>query len=170
MDYYNVGTIINTQGLQGEVRVFPVTDFPEERFKKGAQLALFDRQDQFVDQLEVRAARSQKNYYIVKFAGLTDINQVEKYKNFTLKVAKEHLSALTEGEFYYHDIIGLDVRADGELIGRVAEILQPGANDVWVVKRAGRKDLLLPYINSVMLNINLVENFVEVAIPDGLED
>lgn len=170
--FYRVGVIVNTQGLQGEVRVKSFTDFPEERFKKGSILALFDTAGEFVENLKVTRARASKNLWIVKFAGFEHIDQVEKFRDYTLKVAEENLSDLDENEFYYHDIIGLDVYdvAAAEKIGVISEILQPGANDVWVVKREGKPDLLLPYIPGVVLSVDLAEKRVNVEIPEGLDD
>ena len=111
-----------------------------------------------------------KNFDIIKFKGMYHINDIEKYRDFTLKVAEEDLSDLDEGEFYYHEIIGLNVYEQDILIGTIKEILQPGANDVWVVKRKGKRDLLLPYIPPVVLNIDLENSRVDVEIPEGLDD
>ena len=136
MTYYNVGKIVNTQGLQGELRVLSVTDFAD----------------------------------IVKFKGLYHINDVEKYKGCSLKIAEENLTDLDDWEFYYHEIIGLDVYEGDTLIGQVKEILQPGANDVWVVKRKGKKDLLLPYIPPVVLDVDVAAGRIEVELMEGLDD
>ncbi|MCL2677081.1 MAG: ribosome maturation factor RimM [Streptococcaceae bacterium] len=168
--FYNVGTIVNTQGLQGEVRVIAVTDFAEERFAKGSVLSLFDKENHFIEELKVKSSRKQKNFYIVKFEGLYHINQVEKFKSYTLKIAEENLSDLSEDEFYYHEIIGLEVYENDRLIGQISEILQPGANDVWVVKRKGKRDLLLPYIPSVVLKVDVLHSRIDVEIMDGLDD
>ena len=169
MDYYKVGTIVNTQGLQGEVRIISVTDFSEERYQKNAELALFDKADNFVRTLKIKTHRKQKNFDIVKFDGLYSINDVEKFRDFSLKVAAENRAELdSEDEFYYDDIIGLDVF--GTKIGTVSEILQPGANDVWVIKRQGKKDLLLPFIDDVILSVDIAGNQVTVEIPEGLDD
>ena len=148
MTYYNVGKIVNTQGLQGELRVLSVTDFADERFKKKSVLALFDDKDNYI----------------------MDINDVEKYKGCSLKIAEENLTDLDDGEFYYHEIIGLDVYEGNTLIGQVKEILQPGANDVWVVKRKGKKDLLLPYIPPVVLDVDVAAGRIEVELMEGLDD
>jgi len=158
MNYFNVGKIVNTQGLQGEMRVLSVTDFADERFKKGAELALFDEKDQFVQTVTIA------------FKDMYHINAIEKFKGFSLKVAEEDLTDLEDGEFYYHEIIGLDVYENDQLIGQIKEILQPGANDVWVVKRKGKRDLLLPYIPPVVLNIDIPGNRVDVDILEGLDD
>ena len=170
MNYFNVGKIVNTQGLQGEMRVLSVTDFAEERFKKGNTLALFDKKDQFVMAVEIASHRKVKNFDIIKFKGMYHINDIEKFRDFTLKVREEDLTDLEDGEFYYHEIIGLEVYENDVLLGRIKEILQPGANDVWVVKRKGKRDLLLPYIPPVVLGIDIVQGRVDVEIPEGLDD
>ncbi|CAM3021674.1 16S rRNA-processing protein [Streptococcus acidominimus] len=170
MNYFKVGKIVNTQGLQGELRVLSVTDFADERFKKGSQLSIFSKQDEHLLDVEVASHRKQKNFDIVKFKGLYHINDVEKYKGTVLKVAETNLSELAEDEFYYHEIIGLDVYEDEVFIGKISEILQPGANDVWVVKRQGKKDLLLPYIPPVVLNVDVEGKRVDVSLMEGLDD
>ena len=170
MNYFNVGKIVNTQGLQGEMRVLSVTDFAEERFKKGNKLALFDKKDQFVMDVEIASHRKVKNFDIIKFKGMYHINEIEKFRDFTLKVREEDLTDLEDGEFYYHEIIGLEVYENDVLLGTIKEILQPGANDVWVVKRKGKRDLLLPYIPPVVLGIDIEQGRVDVEIPEGLDD
>ncbi|KGM36268.1 ribosome maturation factor RimM [Streptococcus sinensis] len=170
MNYFNVGKIVNTQGLQGEMRVLSVTDFAEERFKKGNKLALFDKKDQFVMDVEIASHRKVKNFDIIKFKGMYHINEIEKFRDFTLKVREEDLTDLEDGEFYYHEIIGLEVYENDVLLGTIKEILQPGANDVWVVKRKGKRDLLLPYIPPVVLGIDIERGRVDVEIPEGLDD
>ena len=170
MNYFNVGKIVNTQGLQGEMRVLSVTDFAEERFKKGNTLALFDKKDRFVMDVEIASHRKVKNFDIIKFKGMYHINDIEKFRDFSLKVAEENLSDLEDGEFYYHEIIGLEVYENDVLLCTIKEILQPGANDVWVVKRKGKRDLLLPYIPPVVLGINIEQGRVDVEIPEGLDD
>ena len=170
MNYFNVGKIVNTQGLQGEMRVLSVTDFAEERFKKGNKLALFDKKDQFVMNVEIASHRKAKNFDIIKFKGMYHINDIEKFRDFSLKVAEENLTDLENGEFYYHEIIGLEVYENDVLLGTIKEILQPGANDVWVVKRKGKRDLLLPYIPPVVLGIDIEQGRVDVEIPEGLDD
>ena len=170
MNYFNVGKIVNTQGLQGEMRVLSVTDFAEERFKKGNKLALFDKKDQFVMDVEIASHRKAKNFDIIKFKGMYHINDIEKFRDFSLKVAEKDLTDLEDGEFYYHEIIGLEVYENDVLLGTIKEILQPGANDVWVVKRKGKRDLLLPYIPPVVLGIDIEQGRVDVEIPEGLDD
>ena len=81
------------------------------------------------------------------------------------------ISQLAEDEYYYHQIIGLIVvDEDDKEIGKIKEILSPGANDVWVVQRKGKKDALIPYIASVVKEIDLANGIVKVELPEGLID
>ncbi|EOL44208.1 ribosome maturation factor RimM [Enterococcus caccae] len=169
-EYLNVGKIVNTQGLKGEVRVISQTDFPELRYKKGTVLTLFQEKKEPIE-LTIKTHRKHKNFDIVTFENHVSINDVEKYRDGILKVSKEKLTELPENEFYYHQIIGLTVidEKDKEL-GKIKEILSPGANDVWVVQRPKKKDVLIPYIESVVKSIDLENNVVHVEIPEGLID
>ena len=138
-EFYNVGKIVNTHGIRGEVRVISQTDFPEERYQIGNQLTLFRAKHEPLT-LTITSHRKHKNFDLLTFEGFTNVNQVEAFRDGILKVSSEDLSELAEGEFYYHEIIGLSVIDEkGEVIGKVQEILSPGANDVWVVKRPGKK-------------------------------
>jgi len=86
-------------------------------------------------------------------------------------VSEEHLIDLDEDEYYYHEIIGCRVITDeGKELGTITEILTPGANDVWVVKRPGGKQALLPVIDEVILKVDVPEKTVHVHIMEGLLD
>ena len=76
---------------------------------------------------------------------------------------------LEEGEFYLHQIIGLDVIENDQKIGTIKEVLSYGPNDVWVVKRPNQNDLLLPYLKDVILNVDLEQGAVQVSVPEGLD-
>ncbi|GEP22767.1 MAG: ribosome maturation factor RimM [Lentilactobacillus diolivorans] len=171
--YYNVGKIVNTQGLKGEVRVIPITDFPEKRFKKGNKVyAKLDKKPDLVT-LVIDGVRKHKGFILLHFENHPSINDVEYLKPSLLQITEDTLSDddLKPGEYYYHQIIGLDVYdRDQQLIGIVKEILSPGANDVWVVARDGKSDLLLPKIDSVIKQVNLDAHRIVVDIPEGLDE
>ncbi|MDB5052114.1 MAG: rRNA-processing protein RimM [Bacilli bacterium] len=168
---YNVGKIVNTQGIKGELKVLLQTDFPEERFKKGSKLILLDAAQSTQMIVEVESGRLQKNVCIVKFAGFNDINQVEKYKGWVIKVKASDLLELDQDEYYYHEIIGCRVVTDeGEELGTISEILTPGANDVWVVDRPASKPVLLPVIDEVVLQVDVRAKLVTVSLMEGLID
>ena len=169
-NYYKVGKIVNTHGIRGEVRVISTTDFTEERYQVGEKLFLF-RDNQDVLPLTIASYRRHKNFDLLSFEGYPNINDVEAFREGILKISEKQMGELDEHEYYYHEIIGLTVidEADKE-IGKITEILSPGANDVWVVKRKGKKDALIPYIESVVKDIDLTEGVVHVEIPEGLLD
>lgn len=171
--YYLVGKIVNTQALRGEVRVMATTDFPEERFKIGATLAIFNG-DKLVETVEVDGHRLHKNFNLLHFKGKDNINDVEKFKGFDLKVAGTEREAdeLDENEFYYDDIIGLEVyTTDETYLGKVREITSLPSNDVWAIQRPNKgKDILIPYIEDIVLEIDLDDNRVVIDPMEGLID
>lgn len=170
-EYLNVGKIVNTQGLKGEVRVLSQTDFPDERFATGQTLFLFMNENQPGVALTVASHRTHKNFELVTFANHPSINDVEKYKGGLLKVGAEDLAELYEDEYYYHEIIGLKVVDEqGRDLGEVTDILETGANDVWTVTRPGKKEWYLPYIADVVKEINLDEGVAHIELMEGLLD
>lgn len=169
-EYLNVGKIVNTHGIRGEVRVISQTDFALERYQPGKMLMLF-RENQAPLTLTIDTYRRHKNFDLLSFEGYPSINQVESFRDGVLKVAKEDRVELAENEFYYYEIIGAEVvTEEGKVIGKVKEILSPGANDVWVVQRKGKKDALLPYIDSVIKEVDVTAQKIIVEIPEGLLD
>ncbi|OXM84644.1 ribosome maturation factor RimM [Paenibacillus rigui] len=168
---YTVGKIVNTHGIRGELKIVPETDFPDERFAKGSELLFFDPQNGRTLPVVVESAREHKKLFMIKFQGFSNINEVEKYKGWLLKVEEKYLSELTDDEFYHHEIIGCTVITDeGEELGTISEILSPGANDVWVVERPAGKPVLLPYIDEVVLEVDVDAKQVKVHVLEGLLD
>ncbi|MEH7122880.1 ribosome maturation factor RimM [Bacillus sp. JJ1773] len=167
--WFNVGKIVNTHGIRGEVRIISKTDFADERYKSGNRLFLFMPQSKSPLELTVKTHRTHKNFDLVTFDGYNNINQVENMKGGILKVPESQLGALDEDEFYYHEIIGCIVTTiDGEEIGKISEVLSPGANDVWVIKGKGGKEVLIPYIESVVKEVNVNAKMVIIDPIEGL--
>lgn len=168
---YTVGKIVNTHGIRGELKILPQTDFADERFAKGSNLVFVDPNSSATLPVTVESAREHKTTYIIRFKGFGNINEVEKYKGWLLKVEEKYLSELADDEYYYHEIIGCTVvTEEGETLGEITEILSPGANDVWVVKRPKGKPLLLPYIDDVILSVDVKEKKVTARLMEGLLD
>jgi 16S rRNA processing protein RimM len=167
--WLTVGRLVNTHGIRGEVKVLPSTDFPEERFARGSRLTLHAPDASATVDVEVASAREHKGAYIVKLKGYDNINQVLPYKGWTVKVPASRRVPLAEGEYYFHDIIGCAVvTEEGEEIGRVSEILRPGANDVWVVERPNGRQALIPYIADVVLDVDVGARRVTIRLMEGL--
>lgn len=167
--WFNVGKIVNTHGIQGEIRVISSTDFVEERYKVGNSLFLFMDEKKAPIELKVASHRSHKNFDLLTFEGYQNINLVEKFKGGILKVPESQLNPLEENEFYFHEIIGCEVfTLEGEQIGKIREILTPGANDVWVIKGKGGKEILIPYIEQVVKNIDVKNKKILIDPLEGL--
>ena len=165
-----VGKIVNTHSLKGEVKVISSTDFEEERFKKGSKL-LITRGNQVVKEVVVESYRTHKNNLLVKFEGIDSIEEAEKFKNLQLKVDSENLSELEENEFYFHEIIGCEVFDENNIsLGEIIEILTPGANDVWVIKNKNGKEILIPYIEDVVKNVDIPNKIINIEVMEGLID
>ncbi|WLR53457.1 ribosome maturation factor RimM [Mesobacillus subterraneus] len=167
--YFNVGKIVNTHGIRGEVRVISRTDFPEERYKIGNSLLLFMPGSKEPEELIVKSHRTHKNFNLLTFERFENVNEVERMKGGILKVPETQRGELEEGEFYFQDIIGCNmVTTEGEELGKVIEILTPGANDVWVVKGPAGKELLIPYIEDIVKKVDVKEKLIVIEPMEGL--
>ncbi|WP_043933346.1 ribosome maturation factor RimM [Bacillus sp. EB01] len=167
--WFNVGKIVNTHGIKGEVRVISRTDFAEERYKKGNTLYLFLPKEKEAIEVIVKAHRQHKNFDLLTFEGYEDINKVEKLRDGILKINESQLGELEENEYYFHEIIGCTVSTtEGEEVGKISEILTPGANDVWVVKGKKGKEYYIPYIEHVVLKVDVKEKTVVIDPLEGL--
>lgn len=167
--WFNVGKIVNTHGIRGEVRVISKTDFPEQRYKIGNVLYLFMPGSNKPIELTVKTHRTHKNFNLLTFEGFENINEVEKFRDGILKVPESQLGVLDEDEFYYHEVIGCHVvTTEGLELGKVTEILSPGANDVWVIKSSEGKEILIPYIEDVVKKVDVKGKVILIQPMEGL--
>lgn len=165
MSLLEVGKIVNTHGLRGEVKVVPWTDYPEV-FEDIKRVSLADGRE-----LNIKGIKYQKNNIIVKFQELSDIDEAMKLKEKVLYAERDELGELPDGVHYVADLIGMTVVTDeGENLGFVSDVLQTGANDIYEVKREGNKPLLIPVIGDVVLNIDSESKVITVHLMDGLLD
>lgn len=163
-----VGKIVNTHGLRGEVKVVAWTDSPDD-FEKIKTVYIKMKSEQF--SLKIKSIKYQKNNLIIKFDEFNNINEVLPYKNAVLYADREELGPLDEGVYYIVDLIGLDViTEDGEKVGVICDVFNAGASDIYDVKREGKKNLLLPVIDEVVKEVDLENGRVVVNIMEGLDD
>lgn len=163
-----VGVITRTHGIRGEVKVYPTTDSPLrfqefERvlLKCGGRMRCFP----------IESARFFKNMVILKLRGIDSMEEAEQYRGGELYISREDGEPLSENEYYIGDIIGLLAEdEDGNSLGTVKDVLQTGANDVYVVAREGKRDLLLPAIHDCIKQIDLENGRMTVHVMDGLLD
>lgn len=165
-DLLQVGVITSTHGIRGEVKVFPTTD-DVKRFKKLKQVILDNGKER--RDLEIESVKFFKNMVILKFKGIDNINDVEKYKQSPLFVTREDAVPLGDDEYFIADLIGLNVQSDeGEELGVIADVLQTGANDVYVIKKKGMNDLLVPAIKDCVKEVCVEEGRMLVHLLPGL--
>lgn len=163
-----VGVISSTHGVRGEVKVFPTTD-DVNRFKKLKTVILDTGREKMT--LNVESVKFFKNMVILKFKEFNNINEIEKYKGKDLLVTREQAVKLAPNENFIVDLIGLRVITDaGEEFGTLKDVLQTGANDVYIIDGKDGKEYLFPAIPQCVLNVDLDEGAVTVHIMDGLLD
>lgn len=164
-DMLQVGAITSTHGLRGEVKVFPTTDDPR-RYDYLKEVWLDTGKELL--QMEVQSVKYFKQFVIVKFKGLDRIEDVERYVKKSLYVTRENAVELDEDENFIADLIGLKViDEDGNNLGTLTEVLQTGANDVYVVTE-NDKEILIPAIKQCVLEVNLEEGIMKVHLLEGL--
>lgn len=167
-DRLKVGVITSTHGIRGEVKVFPTTDDPE-RYRKLKRVML-DTGKETLD-MEIASVKFFKNMVILKFKGIDNINDVEKYRKAELYVSREDAVPLEENEYFIADLIGLRVISDeNEELGVLDDVLQTGANDVYVIRRTGTADLLVPAIHECVKEVDLNTGKMIVHLLPGLRE
>ena len=165
---FQVGVITSTHGVRGEVKVFPTTDDPA-RFKKLKQVILDTGKEDM--ELEITGVKFFKNMVILKFKGIDDMDTANKYRQKSLYVTRENAVKLEKNEYFIADLIGLAVSSEeGEDLGFINDVLQTGANDVYVIKKTGEEDLLLPAIKDCVKEVDIEGGKMVVHVLPGIRD
>ena len=167
-DLLQVGIITSTHGVRGEVKVYPTTDDPR-RFRRLKEVVLDTGKEKM--NLEIEGVKFFKQFVILKFKGLDNINDIEKYRQKSLYVTRKNAVRLQRDEYFIADLIGLKVQdEDGKELGTVKDVIETGANDVYEVEMADGKSLLLPAIKQCILNVDVVNGTTQVHVLEGLLD
>ena len=168
-----IGKIVAAQGMKGEVRVYPESDFPERFLEPGTRW-LLRSPTTAPEPIELLRGRylDGKGLYVVQFAGVTDRTQAEALHDCKLFVLEGDRPPLEEGEFHILDLIGLDVfdQATQVLVGTVVSIVQAG-NDILEVQRQDAKKaqkLLIPFVEAIVPVVDLQQRRIEITPPPGL--
>ena len=169
--YLRVGVFASTHGIKGEISVWPTVDDPA-RFKSLSRVFFETRNGMKAEAVE--SVRFPKEMVLVKLRGLESIDDVLAYKGLSLYVAREDAVKLPEGRYYIADLLQCRaVTDDGRALGKVRDVLETGANDVLIIrgeKDGKAKDLLIPYIESCVLSVDIEAGIITVHMLDGLED
>ena len=166
MNEIKVGALVNTHGLRGEVKVKPLTDFADVRFAKGSELHIQYKQE--LIPVEVQYSKWAKTLLIVKFKGINDINDVEKYKGCTLSINMDEVHELEEDEAYFFELKDCTVYDENHnRLGIVEEVLETNANAVLRVTD-GDRSILVPYVKAFVTSFDREQKEIHIKMMDGL--
>ena len=158
------GRLRRSHGIEGEMLMDVLTDYPE-RLTPGRTVYIGDSHEP----AQIASTRGHNRELIIRLEGVENPEATSKYRNALLFVKATELPKLPEGEYYYHQLLGMTVLDEaGQVLGKLADILETGANDVYVVKSEDGKELLLPAIEDVILSVDLEQRQMRVRPPEWL--
>lgn len=161
-----VGVITSTHGVRGEVKVYPTTD-DATRFKQLKHVLLDTGKETLP--LEIQGVKFFKQFVILKFKGIDNINDIERYKRCPILVERCDAVELEEDEYFIADMIGMAVETeDGKEFGTLKDVIETGANDVYVIDSIEHGEVLVPAIKECILNVNIEECRMKIHLMDGL--
>jgi len=166
-EFIRIGKILKSQGNRGAVKVLPLTDFPERfRDMKQVRVKLQDSRPVYT----IEEIKPHGKFLTIKFKEIVDMNAADKLRGSYLEVTRQEVVPLQDDCYYIFDIVGMSVFDQNEtFLGRVTDVLQTGANDVYVVETGGRP-LLIPALKQVVREVDLQERRMLVDLPEGLAD
>jgi len=168
-DYLIIGKLGGAHGVRGEIRVFPITD-DVRRFHTISECMLLAPSEKPVREIKVSGKRFTGDTVLLTFEGVSDRDEAQKLTGLFLAVKRADAVPLEPGRYFITDLIGCRV-VDGERgdLGVLADVLQTaGANDVLVVKRGGKQDLLIPFLHAIVKEVDVFSGKISVILPDGL--
>ncbi len=173
--WIEIGTIVSAQGVKGELKVYPDSDFPE-RFEKSGKRWLLSPDNQEIEERELIQGRCipGKNLYVISLEGVTDRTEAEKLRGFKILVPKEDIPKLAEDEYHISHLIGLEVyhQADGTLLGNIVNVFWAG-HDILEVQPVALNEqkivnYLIPFVREIVPLVDLDKRRVEINPPPGL--
>lgn len=165
-DLLQVGVITTTHGIRGEVKVYPTTD-DAHRFDY-LESVLLDTGKELCE-LEIQRVKYFKQFVILKFRDMDNINDIEPYKGKSLYVTRDFAVPLEENEYYIADLIDMDVfLEDGSLFGTLKDVMETGANDVYVIHTTDKKEVLVPAIKDCVKEVDVEQNKMIIHLLKGL--
>ena len=163
--FLQVGVITSTHGIRGEVKVFPTTD-DAARFKKLKKVLLDTGKERL--ELEIQSVKFFKQYVIVKFKGIDNINDIERYKGKSLLVPRANAVPLKKDEYYIGDLIGMEVFTEEGRFGVLKDVMETGANEVYIVDSDEHGEVLIPAIRQCILDVDVEGKRMKIRLMDGL--
>lgn len=166
--FISIGKVVGSHGIQGAVKIYSYAE-SFSVFKTGLLLYLKKPDDSTGEYYCIKWAAPHSRFILLQLEGINSRFSADNLKGFELFIKKEDLPELEEGAYYWNDIIGLSVfGSDDKYIGCVESIIETGANDIYVVKDEKGKEVLIPAIESVVSDIDIVQKRMKVNLPEGL--
>ncbi len=167
-DFLKVGVVTTTHGVRGEVKVFPTTDDPE-RFEDLSYVLL--DQGNTKKELSIAQVKYFKNLVILKFEGLDNVDDVVSFRGKDLYIRREDGAPLDKDEYYIADLLGMSVfLEDGRAYGTLKDVMETGANDVYVINKPDGKEVLVPAIHDCILSVDVEKGSMVIRLLPGLDD
>ena len=164
--YLDIGKIVNTHGVKGELKVVPLTDDPERYLK--LKWVYVDKKSG-LEKYMVESVKFFKSFVILKLKEIEDMTQAEALRELFIKIDRKDAVKLPKNAFFISDILGcLVFDIEGKELGKLVDVLQTGSNDVYVVKRESAPDLLVPALKSVVREVDVENRRIVVELPEGL--
>ncbi len=168
LEFLTIGEIVNVHGVKGAVKVVPLTDDPL-RFKRVKSVIITVKGKK--KDYDILSAQVAGNTVILSLSGITDRDQAEFMRGGLIEVPRSEAIELPEDFYFIGDLIGCEVKeADGDLLGKICEVLQTGSNDVYIVKDSEGRDILIPAIEDVIKNVDVAAGLVTVELLPGLKE
>ncbi|MGI6776561.1 MAG: ribosome maturation factor RimM [Acetivibrionales bacterium] len=164
-EYLEIGKIINTRGIKGELKVIPLTDNPE-RFNELEWV--YVRNNDSIRKYFVDRVNYFKGFVYLKFKGLNDIETAKQLKDLYILIDRKNAVRLPEDTYFICDLIDLEVFENNKLLGRLKDVLRTGSNDVYVVKGERGAEILVPALKSVVKKVDIENRRIDVYLPEGL--
>jgi len=165
-DYFEIGQIVNTNGLKGTLKIKPFTDDIKEfeTFK-----SIYVQKGKDLIEFKIEKVGYVKNMVLLKLQGIDDINEAEKYRNLYLKINRNVMPKLPENTYYIVDLLECEVATiEGEILGKVEDVFNTGSNDIYAVKDELGKQILIPAIREVIKKVDIPNKKITVKLMEGL--
>jgi len=166
--HLQIGKIVNTHGIRGNVKVIPLTDDPK-RFDY-LEWAFIEK-DGVLEKHNIDGVQYSKGFVLIKFSDIDTVEAAERYRDCFILVDRENAVKLPEDTYFICDLIGCSVYDEnGGELGKLSDVLKTGSNDVYVVKKESGKELLLPALKSVVKSVSVEDKRIDVIVPRGLDE
>ncbi|MDI9503514.1 MAG: 16S rRNA processing protein RimM [Erysipelotrichaceae bacterium] len=166
-EYIKIGSLIGTRGLKGEFKVYPTTDFLDERFYIGAKVFLLNETNNDIKKVTISSV-NQMRTLLVSFKEINTIEEAETFLRYDIVINKNE-NKLPDGFYYEHDLIGLEVYTiEGDFVGVISEMLEYAPYKTFRVKRENKRDVLIPYVDTFVIKTDIENKRIIINPMEGL--